>query len=230
MGRMARVAVPGYCYHITHRGNRRSRIFFEEGDQEAYCGWLKRYTERYALRIWAWCLMTNHIHLVAEPMGERSLARALGHGHGKYAQWVNARYGLSGHLWQGRFFSAAMDEEHLWQAVRYVELNPVRAGLVADARDWLWSSARAHISGQLDELLSPGGPLVGLSEDWGSWLRRGVDEKTMQRIRLSTHTGRPCGDSGFVQLFEEQLNRLLQPQKPGPKRRLPDEMTEDLFA
>ena len=94
MAGLARVAVPGYCYHVTHRGNRRSRIFFEPEDREVYCAWLKKYCERYRLNIWAWCLMTNHVHLIVQPEEELSLSGALGHGDGKYAQWVNARYGL----------------------------------------------------------------------------------------------------------------------------------------
>src|SRR5437899_1761627 len=101
MARLARVAVPGYCYHITHRGNRRARVFIETGDREVYCAYLRRYAQRFGLHIWSWCLMNNHVHLVAEPDGPLSLAHGVGQGHGKYAQWMNREYALSGHVWSG---------------------------------------------------------------------------------------------------------------------------------
>lgn len=229
MARLGRVAVPGYCYHATHRGNRRSRIFCCEEDRDVYGAFLQRYVQRFGLSIRAWRLMGNHVHLVVEPANPDSLSQALGQAHGKYAQWFNAQYGLSGHLWSGRFCSTAQDGPHLWAAVRHVELNAVRAGLVNDARDWPWSSARAHCPGTLDALLTAGGPLT-LGEAWSQWLARGIDDATLMRLRRSTHTGRPCGDLSFVEEFERKLNRLLQPQKPGPKPAASSTITEDLFA
>lgn len=231
MGRFARVAVPDYFYHVTHRGNRRARIFVGEEDREVYCAWLRKYCDLHALEVFAWCLMTNHVHLIVQPRHSSSLARALGNAHGKYAQWFNAHYGISGHLWQGRFFSTPLDEEHLWAAVRYVELNPVRAALVGQAQAWRWSSAAAHVQGGDDLLLSKGGPFAGgRIGDWASWLHEGVPAETIERIRTSTQTGRPCGNVSFVLAFEQRLERLLRPLEPGPKPRDADTLTDDFFS
>jgi len=136
--------VPGYPHHVTQRGNRRADVFETEDDRHAYLRFLKKYGQRHGLDIWAYCLMTNHIHLVAVPEREESLARALRDAHTVYAMRVNTRTQQSGHVWQGRFYSCVLDEWHLWAAVRYVERNPVRAGMVDRAEDHPWSSARAH--------------------------------------------------------------------------------------
>jgi putative transposase len=146
-------------------------------------------------------------------------------------EYYYAHCGLTGHLWVGRFFSAPMDDFHLWAAVRYVELNPVGAGLCSLAQEWKWSSAATHVSRGSDVLLSGGGPFVqGEVSDWGAWLHESLDDETVKRIRLSTQTGRPCGDKSFIEGFEEKLERLLTPQKPGPKPRREDLLTEDLFS
>jgi len=144
MARLARVVVPQIPYHITHRGNRRGRVFIDDADREAYLAFLERYCHAHGLHVWAWCLMGNHIHLVAWPEHQNSIARALGNAHGKYAQWFNGQHSLSGHVWANRFYSAPLDEEHLWAAARYVELNPVRADLVSQAEHYGWSSASMH--------------------------------------------------------------------------------------
>lgn len=230
MARLARVAVPGCCYHITHRGNRRGRVFVEADDRDVYRAFLQRYKNRYGMRVWAYCLMSNHVHLIAEPASERSLALAVGHGHGKYAQWFNARHGVSGHLWAGRFFSCALDDAHLLAAVRYVEQNPVRAGLVARAEDWPWSSGRTHCGLDSDSLVDNGGPFHGRIENWREWVNHTIAESHLVAIRLATQTGRPSGSEDFVRRFEERLNRLLQPQKPGPKPTVVDLLTEDMFG
>jgi REP element-mobilizing transposase RayT len=144
MSRVARIVVPGYPHHVTQRGNRRADVFETDDDRHAYLRFLKKYGERHGLDIWAYCLMTNHIHLVAVPEREESLARALRDAHTVYAMRFNTRTQMSGHVWQGRFYSCVLDESHLWAAVRYVERNPVRAGMVDRAEDHPWSSARAH--------------------------------------------------------------------------------------
>lgn len=126
-GTSCRVVVPQIPYHITHRGNRRARVFLQDGDREAYLAFLERYCHTHGLHLWAWCLMSNHIHLIAWPEHQHSISRALGNAHGKYAQWFNMQHGLSGHAWANRFYSTPLDDDHLWAAVRYVELNPVRA-------------------------------------------------------------------------------------------------------
>jgi len=219
MARYARVVAPGIPYHVTHRGNRREPVFFDDDQRRDYCLWLAQYAKEYGLEIWAYCLMDNHIHLVAVPKANDSLSLAIGRAHMRHARRVNRAQGWSGHLWANRFFSTALDEAHLWRAVKYVELNPVRAGLCARAQDWPWSSAGAHAGGRPDDLLSLNRPFPAPARvgDWAAWLAQGLSEEEATRIRLNTRTGRPSGDESFVDRLERQLRRLLRPRKRGPK-------------
>jgi putative transposase len=147
MSRMARVVLPGCWHHVTQRGNLRQAVFFEASDRQFYLELLRQNCLRFRVAIAGYCLMGNHVHLLAIPSRENGLAHALGRTHNDYARWLNLRRFHSGHLWQNRYYSCPLDEAHGWEALRYVELNPVRAGLVTCAADWPWSSARAHVSG-----------------------------------------------------------------------------------
>jgi putative transposase len=138
MARLARIVVPGLPHHVTARGNRREPIFFEDGDQEIYLDLLAEQMRKARVSVWAYCLMPNHIHLIACPTTADGLALALGAAHRRWANFVNARGRWRGHLFDGRFASVAMDEAHLWAAIRYVALNPVRARLTTRAPDWPW--------------------------------------------------------------------------------------------
>lgn len=144
MARLARVVVPRVPHHVTQRGNRRQRTFFGDEDYRHYLALLKTWSARAGTRIWAYCLMPNHVHVVAIPEAEDGLARTIGEVHRRYTRHVNLREGWRGHLWQARFASFPMDDAHLVRCIRYVELNPVRAGLCASPFDWRWSSAREH--------------------------------------------------------------------------------------
>ena len=157
MARLARIVVPGISHHITARGNRREPIFFEDGDQDLYRDILGDAVRKERVEVWAYCLMPNHVHLIACPETAEGLGRALGAAHRRWANHVNTRSGWRGHLFDGRFASVPMDEDHLIAAIRYVALNPVRAKLVVQAEDWPWSSARAHLAG-LDDALATVGP------------------------------------------------------------------------
>src|SRR4030081_2776520 len=150
MARLARVVVPGIAHHVTQRGNGRARTFFSNEDHALYRDLLAEQCRRADVEVWAWCLMPNHVHLVLVPSDSDGLRRALAAVHRRYAGVIHARRRRTGHFWQGRFGAVAMDEDHLLSAVRYVGLNPVRAGLVKQAEDWAWSSARAHLTGEPD--------------------------------------------------------------------------------
>jgi putative transposase len=203
MARLARVIAPGYPHHVTHRGNHRDDIFLEDGDREKYYQFLAGCAAKAKLEIWAYCLMTNHVHLIVVPR--------------RYAVWLNRREGWSGHLWANRYFSTPLDESHHWSAVRYVERNPVRARLVGQAAQYRWSSAPAHVLGAPDPLLSPQRPYPGLVADWREWLQGPEQPGVTERLRRSTKTGRPCGDASFVAILEQKLGRILRPLKRGPK-------------
>ncbi len=193
MARTARFVVPGLPHHVTHRGNRRGEVFFSDADRESYLRRLARCADRYGLEIWAYCLMTNHVHLIVRPERPDSLARTIGDTHGQHARRIHRREGWSGHLWANRYYSAALGPGHLWAAVRYVERNPVRAEVAAFAEEYPWSSARAHCGLAPDGPLAPGRPFPGPIADWRAWLGSEPIADLDVAIRKSTSKGRPLG-------------------------------------
>jgi len=215
MARIARVVAPGYPHHITQRGNRRQQTFFCDEDYLAYLDLMAEWCRKYQVDIWAWCLMPNHVHLIAVPQDESGLARAIGEAHRRYTRRINFREKWRGHLWQERFASCPMDEKHLLLAARYVEMNPVAAGLVENPRDYRWSSARAHLC-EADDGLTQVEPLLEIAGDWNKFLRLSSEEE-LGLLHRHEKTGRPLGSEAFAQQLESQLGRVLQPQKPGPK-------------
>ena len=219
MARIARVVVANCPHHITHRGNHKSPIFLNGKDQSAYLQLLRRASEAEGLRVWAYCLMPNHIHLIAVPSVNTSMARAIADAHRKYSRRINEREGWTGHLWANRFYSTPLDDRHLWCAARYVEMNPVRAGLVQCAADYPWSSAAAHVSGTSQPLLSADRPFPGAVTNWAEWLANGIQDLDIQSIRENTQSGRPSGSVQFIQDLETRCGRSLMPQKRGPKPR-----------
>ena len=218
MARLARVVAPGIPHHVTQRGNRRQPVFFEPADYALYLGLLRTQAQRWGLQLWAYCLMTNHVHLIVVPAREDSLARGLGEAHKRYTRAINFRQGWRGYLWQGRFASVPLDMTHLVAAIRYVERNPVAAGLVAEATAYPWSSARAHVLGTPDPLLSPCFLSADIP-DWRAFLADPEDEASRRQLEQSLQTGRPLGDPRFVTQLEQQLGRRLQKQRPGRKPR-----------
>ena len=227
MSRVARIVVPGFPHHITQRGNRKADIFETDEDRLAYLCFLKKYAAQYNLSVYAYCLMANHIHLVAVPGDELTLGKALRDAHTVYAMYFNTRTVFSGHVWQGRFFSCPLDEAHLWAAVRYVERNPVKAGLVERAEQYRWSSAAAHCGLFTDELLSTDFPPPGIVEDWSAWLAQPDEESVTDYIRQQTQTGRPCGNESFLDQVEALLNRTVRRKKPGRKPRKQQQKVQD---
>ena len=176
MARLARVVAPGYPHHVTQRGNRRQPTFFSDKDYEAYLDLMGEWCRRFGVGIWAYCLMPNHVHLIAVPESREGFCRAIGEAHRRYTGMINFRERWRGHLWQGRFASYPMDEPHLLMAARYIELNPVRAGVVKKPGSYAWSSAAAHLSGKSDRLLTPSPLLdrVRIGNDFSPrvWMRK----------------------------------------------------------
>ena len=201
---------------VTQRGNRREQTFFGDDDYAAYLELMAQWCGEQGVRIWAYCLMPNHVHLIAVPKSEEALGRAVGEAHRRYTRRINSREGWRGHLWEGRFSSFVMNKPSLLAAARYVERNPVRAGLVRTARYWRWSSARAHLSGQDDALVTVA-PLLAMAGDWRGLLRRALPEEELEALRKHDRTGRPLGDARFLGRLEKRLGRVLRPKKPGPK-------------
>jgi len=213
--RLARLVVPGLPHHVTQRGNRREVIFLEDGDQEIYRDLLAEQARKAQVEVWAYCLMPNHVHLILAPRTADGLGRAVGEAHRRYTNFVNARGRWTGHLFQSRFSSVAMDEAHLLTAVRYVSLNPVRARLVPRAEDWPWSSVRAHLAGVDDELVTVR-PVLERRPRFSSLLVD--DEETdFAAHRRSEGSGRPVGSADFVADLERLLGRPIARRAPGRK-------------
>ena len=226
MPRLARTVCARVPYHITQRGNRREKVFFTDADRTAYLGWLREYAEKHEVDILAYCLMTNHIHLIAVPASEDGLEKVLKPLHMRYAQRVNRTRGWKGHVWQGRFFSSALDEEYLWAAVRYVERNPVRARMVRKAQNYRWSSASAHCGLKPDPVLTRRLSWQRQFEslgNWSAWLAEGDEPQRLELLRRNVEKGLPCGSEKFIEKLEKLTGRVLRYRPRGRPKKEGDE-------
>jgi putative transposase len=214
MARFARLVVPGYPHHITQRGVRSMDVFADNHDRLTYLQIMAEESAASGVTFMAWCLMTNHIHLIAVPEHETSLARALGESHRRYTRMKNFREGVRGYLFQGRFGSCVLDQRHILAAARYVERNPVTAGMVSSPVDYPWSSARYHcgISDQDPLIKTP--LLPELVDNWGQFLKT-TDQKQDRLIFKQTKTGRPVGGAAFIEKLEHLTGRVLKIKAPG---------------
>ena len=222
MPRVARIVIPNCPHHVTQRGNNRQDIFFVDDDRATYFALLKEESEKYGLAVDGFCLMTNHIHLIATPEAEESLAKALGRTHFRYTQYINRFHKRSGHLWQNRFYSCALDDEHYWTAMVYVEQNPVRARLVRRPWRYRWSSAAAHSGFAKDpsELLNLAAwNKLAAGNDWKATLIETLGEEFISAVRLNTHRGRPLGKDSFLSKIESLVGRRLRPLPVGRPRK-----------
>jgi putative transposase len=210
------------AHHVTQRGNARQFILNSDAERTVYLDLLRQSVQLHSLSVIGYCLMSNHVHLVVIPRQAAAMAKALKEAHGRYATYWNAAHASSGHAWQGRFYSCPLDTGHLWEALRYAELNPVRAGLVAHAEQWKWSSATAHCgTSEPDELLEMAPSREHWSvATWRSFLSAGETESELAAIRQCTHTGRPLGTTEFVKRLEETMHRHLAPRKGGRPAKL----------
>jgi putative transposase len=218
MPRLARTVFAKIPHHITQRGNRREDIFFTEEDREIYLAWLTGYCHQYKVDILAYCLMSNHVHLVAVPSTEEGLQSVLKPLHMRYAQRFNRQRSIKGHVWQGRYFSAPLDEAYLWATLRYVERNPVRAGIVRKAERYGWSSAAAHCHIREDKVLTSKArwwAQFNEVKDWSSWLAEGDEPEKLTIIRRNIEKGLPCGSDSFLKKLEKKAGRVLKYRPQG---------------
>jgi putative transposase len=215
MARLARIVVPGRAHHVTQRGNRREAIFFEEGDQAIYLDLLGEQTTKYEVQVWAYCLMPNHVHLILVPAHADALGLAVGEAHRRYTNFINARGRWTGHLFQSRFASVVLDDDHFVRAVRYVSLNPVRARLVSAPEHWCWSSVRAHLAGKDDALVRVR-PVLDRIPHFQTLLDASA-ESDFTALRRAEATGRPLGTADFVAELERLLGRPIARRAPGRK-------------
>lgn len=213
MPRRARIILVGIPHHITQRGSRRQQVFFEKSDYEKYLVWYRRYARSLKIETLGYCLMPNHVHFVAAPSQSDSFHRLYKSLHVRYSQMVNKRFDWSGHLWQARYYSSALGSEYIAHALRYVDLNPVRAHLADAAKDYPWSSAAVHLGTQSDpwHIVTPNWrQWTGITDDWGVWLSHGDKNETADRLRMRTARDLPLVSEKRLVELEQQTGRVLR--------------------
>ena len=236
MPRRARLALPNVPLHLIQRGNNRSACFFADEDYRVYLDWLADYAAKTGVRVHAYALMTNHVHLLvsadqAEAPG--ALMKALGQ---RYVQYVNRGYRRSGTLWEGRFRSCLLQEDaYLLACMRYIELNPVRAAMASHPADYRWSSYRANAQGETDALLRPHPIYAALGTDsvaqqaaYRELFRHELEPRLVDEIRKATNGNFALGNERFAAEVATALGRRVQPGAPGRPRKRIEIETKDL--
>ena len=220
MPRIARAVAAGFPHHIVQRGNNKEKVFFNKKDREKYLSLLKKYSDKWESPILAYCLMGNHVHLLTRPKREESLYKMMQGITLCYTQYINSTYNRTGRLWESRYHSCIIDEKrYLWAAARYIEQNPVRAKIVKKAEDYQYSSAKAHINGERDEVLGEELFEEGQRKGYIGLIRTGISGKEINNIRYSTKTGRPFGSEGFIKRMEKMFERKFVLRLPGRPRK-----------
>jgi putative transposase len=227
MARPLRFLVPGQPQHVIQRGNNRGRVFFGDGDYRFYLGCLAQACARFSCDVHAYALMTNHVHLLVSPASEDALPRAMQSVGRRYAQFINCRRERTGSLWEGRYRAAAIDsDEYFMVCSRYIELNPVRAGMVASPADYEWSSFKANACGHPDPLVRPHSLYLSLgtcqierNEEYRALFSQQIGAGTLEEIRDATQKGWPLGDPEFIGAVEASSGRRASPLPRGGSRR-----------
>jgi len=218
MARMKRVVVPDYPHHVVQRGVRSMDIFYHDDDRREYLQLLLKQSKRFGVQFISYCLMTNHVHLIAIPAESDSLARAIGEAHRLYTRMINFRKKVRGYLFQGRFSSCPVQTgEYLYAAVSYVECNPVRAKIVLHPWDFPWSSAPFHAGVVDHDPLVVESPLLADISDWQDFLS--AESGLSSELKQKSRTGRPCGTDDFFSTVEGITGHDLRPKLPGRPRK-----------
>lgn len=216
MARLPRIVIPGAPHHVTQRGNRRQKVFFEPGDYALYLDLMAEACADHRVEVWSYCLMPNHVHLVMVPATATGLSRAAGEAHRRYSSFINARLRVTGHLFQGRFGCVAMDEAHLLAAIRYVALNPVKARLVERAEQWPWASTAALIAARDDRLVMVA-PTLARTGDFRRFLEETTDDGLSAALEQGLSIGRPLMSDDALDALEQRLGFSVKPQRRGRK-------------
>jgi putative transposase len=224
MPRIARAVAAGFPHHVVQRGNNKETVFFKNEDKETYLSLLNKYAEKWRSPILTYCLMSNHVHLLTKPLEDISLYKMMQGIALCYTQYVNRKYQRTGRLWESRYHSCIVDtEKYLWAVSRYIEQNPVRAKIVEKEEGFLYSSAKAHVSGKKNDIL--GEELFDNMQrrDYREFLRSSIPKQEIKEIRYFTRTGRPLGSNEFTSRMETELERSLEIRpvgRPVKKREL----------
>ena len=205
-------------HHITQRGVRKLPLFLDDADYNLYLKILSDIGAKYGVKFCCWCLMKNHVHIVAIPENEKSLAKTIGVAHLMYTQYFNEKYGFSGHLFSQRFFSTPMSENHSFAVVGYIHRNPVRANIVSKVEDYKWSSIQLFLRKRYHDPLVNDNLLLEISDDWTQVFSEPIKEEDLNNIRLATSTGTPYGDKSFVETIEQLLGTKFPSKQKGRPR------------
>jgi len=220
MPRIARIVGAGYPHHIIERGNNRERVFANPIDYEKYLSFLSKYSEEREVAVLAYCLMPNHIHLLVRPSGEETLAKMMQGVTLCYSKYFNRENGRTGRLWECRYYSTVIDgDSYLWTVSKYIENNPVRAGIVKKPEDYPYSSAKAHILRKKDPILKE--PLFdeGELDEYRRFIKLEEDKRILEDIRKQTRSGKPLGDGGFLETLSEKMGCSLSFRPKGRPRK-----------
>src|SRR4030042_4368987 len=210
MPRIARIVGAGYPHHIVERGNNRERVFANPIDYEKYLSFLSKYSEEKEAAVLAYCLMPNHIHFLVRPSGEEALAKMMQGVTLCYSKYFNRENGRTGRLWESRYYSTVIDgDSYLWTVSKYIENNPMRAGIVKKPEDYPYSSAKAHILRKENPILKE--PLFdkGELDEYRRFVKLEEDKRILEEIRKQTRSGKPLGDGGFLETLSEKMGCSL---------------------
>jgi len=215
MPRQARIVFPGYLHHVTQRGNYQQKVFQEDQDCAVYLRYINKYSKKYAVDIFAYCLMHNHVHFIVRPNNKESLASAFNGAHQRYAYYYHKKIDRNGHLWQARFFSCILHGDHIPTAIRYVEKNPVRAGMVKHPWEYKWSSVHAHLGKKYKIIRLANINEVIQARSWKSFVAEDEMDQDVETIRNCTYRGYVVGPKSFIKFLEKKLCRKLLPKGRG---------------
>ena len=227
MPRKPRFYLPNVPAHVIQRGNDRQAVFFDDQDYQGYLGWLEEGARTYGCKVHAYVLMTNHVHLLVTPTRKESISRMMQHVGRHYVTYVNKEYGRTGTLWEGRHKGSVISSaEYFLACSRYIELNPIRAGMVAHPRDYRWSSYRGNALSHDDRVLTQHSLYVALGRDanerqkhYRDLFRFALEPEKVHEIRMSVQTGTPLGNERFKQQIEQRLQqRVGQARRGRPKK------------
>ena len=219
MPRIARAVAASFPHHVIQRGNNKEVVFIEKEDREKYLKLLKKYSDKWKSPVLAYCLMTNHVHLLVKPKENDSLYKMMQGVTLCYTQFVNRRYERTGRLWESRYHSCVVDKDsYLWAVARYIETNPVRAGMVKKAEDYDYSSARFHIIGGNNDVINEELFEEAQRKDYRVFINAIISETEIKAIQYHTKTGRPLGSEQFVKKMERKMGRAFSLNKPGRPR------------
>ena len=237
MARLPRITIPAFPHHIILRGNNRQVIFFNEDDYKYFLECISRAKAKYPCQIFAYVLMTNHVHLLVEPLKAIDLGRLIQSVGRRYVRYINQTYSRTGTLWEGRFKSAVVGrDEYLIACSRYIEMNPIRAGMVRDPGEDRWSSYLFRALGTPDRLLDEDPWYMSLGANvrerqrvYREWFCATINEGEWDQIRKATQQGRVIGKADFQKQIEAMLGRRVVSEVRGRPRKVQPSTQENVL-